>query len=286
MSRVHSWIRAVRPRQWAKNAAVLAPAFFAAGDPGQVHGMSVWLRSAGAAGMFCLLSSAVYLYNDACDVASDRAHPLRKNRPVASGEISRSAAYVAAAVLAMLGMSVALGLGASTAWVAAAYLLLQAVYSPWLKKFDGVDVLVVASGFDLRALAGGAAAGVDVSPWLLVCAFLLALFLVLCKRRAHAAVQAGGGADSWDTPIAVAAAGTVLGYAMYTLAVETLVKFGTRNLIFTLPFVVYGIFRYLQISRRPGFSGDPEYVLFRDRPTGINLALYTAAVAAILLHAK
>lgn len=280
------WWRAARPAQWTKNAAVLAPVFFAAGDPDQAHGIGFWIRSFGAAGLFCLLSSAVYLANDVCDRDADRVHPFKRLRPVASGDLPVREALLVAAVLLTAGLSGACWLGFSFFAVAFAYVLLQGLYSRGLKRVAGLDVLMVASGFVLRALAGGIAATVDVSPWLMLCAFLLALFLALCKRRAEAQA-AGGRARGYsvavlDQLVGIAAGGAVISYALYALSFETFLKFGTRNLIYTLPFVIYGVFRYLLRSAEDGAGEEPERLLLTDRPTWINLVLYAGTVLTII----
>lgn len=285
-SRPAAVLAAVRPAHWTKNAVVLAPLVFALrlGDVRSV------LRSLAAAAAFCLLSSAGYLVNDVVDRARDREHPVKRRRPVASGELPAAAGLIWAAGLGVAGLTVSAGLGPETAACAAAYLGLQLLYSRLLKHVVIVDVTAVAVGFVLRVVAGAAAIAVPVSSWLYLCTLLLALFLALEKRRAELALLTEGAGRHrlalgdyspalLDQLVAIASSCAVLAYALYTLAPETIARFGNDRLRLSIPFVIFGIFRYLFLVHRRGAGGEPERVLLRDRVLQLDLAAWLLAVA-------
>ncbi len=285
-------VRAARPVQWTKNAVVAAAFFFALGDRAQQVTGRQGVFAALAALAFCLLASAVYLANDAVDIERDRRHPLKRRRPVAAGLVTRREALAAAGAAAAAGLALSAAVARPLLEVAAAYLALQTAYSLALKRIPLLDVGAIAAGFVLRALAGARAIDVPISRWLLLCAFLLALFLALCKRRHELTLARQAGAGSrpvlaryrpWaiDLLIALAAAACVAAYAAYTLWPETVAKFGTRGMAATVPFVAFGIGRYLVLLYRKGEGGAPELLLLTDRPTWMNLALYGATVLAI-----
>lgn len=287
-------LHAMRPRQWTKNAVVAAAFFFAAGDPTlHVGGAMAW-QTILAVLLFCLLSSGVYLINDVRDAPSDRQHPVKRFRPVASGALSPGMALAAATVLLLLGLGGAFALAREYGKVAAGYVALQLAYSLALKHISLLDVFIIAAGFVLRAIAGAAAIAVPVSPWLLLCAFLLALFLALCKRRhelvamreeAHTSRPTLEKYDEklLDQLIAIVSAATIVSYALYTLWPETVHKFNTQKLGLTIPFVIFGIFRYLDLVYRHRKGEQPEQILLTDFPLLANLVLYGASVLAILL---
>jgi 4-hydroxybenzoate polyprenyltransferase len=290
-------IRALRPNQWTKNAVVLAAFFFALGDQTQTVTWLALGRAAAAAAVFCLLSSAIYLLNDIRDVAADRLHPVKRFRPIAAGRVSIPLAGVMAVALLAAGGVAASRLTPGFAAVAGGYVLLQIAYTLLLKRVALVDVFVIALGFVLRAAAGGLALSVTISPWLLLCAFLLALFLALCKRRhekltlnddaeAHRASLEHYDRTLLDLLIAIAAAATIVCYAIYTLWPETVHKFGTARLSLTIPFVMFGIFRYLDLAFRHDSGGRPEKTLLSDIPLLVDLALYGAAILAIFVWAR
>lgn len=288
-------VRAMRSRQWPKNAAVLAAFFFALGDPAQRVTPRQFLIVAQAAAVFCLASSAVYVFNDILDRERDRAHPVKRLRPIASGELPLSGAVGLSAGLAAFSLAGAFALSVPFAQVLCAYLAMQIFYSIALKRVPLVDVIVIAAGFVLRAIAGARAINAAISPWLLLCAFLLALFLALCKRRGEsrrldpttqaAARPALRAYDErlLDQLIGIVASATVACYAIYTLWPDTVAKFRTHRLVYTVPFVLFGMFRYLDLVYRHEEGGEPENVLLTDFPTLANLALYVAAVLFILL---
>lgn len=279
-------LASLRPRQWAKNALLLAPLVFArrAADPDSLRRALLGVLA------FSLLASAVYLGNDLVDRERDRAHPVKRERPVASGRLAPSWAAGAAVALGAAGLALSLVLGGGFLGWGVAYLGLQALYSGLLRSVAILDVFAVAAGFLVRVLAGAAAIDVPVSNWLYLCTLLLALFLALEKRRAelvllgpgagrHRGILADYSVGLLDQLSGIAAAAAVLAYALYTLSPETAQKFGTDRLKYTVPFVLFGIFRYLWLARRDGAGGEPDRLLFRDRPTQANLLAWLAVVA-------
>jgi 4-hydroxybenzoate polyprenyltransferase len=279
-------LAALRPAQWTKNAVVLAPLVFARQA---THAPSA-LRALGAALAFCALASGGYLLNDVADRERDRHHPLKRLRPVASGELAARTALWTGGALAAAGLFLAALLGGGAFACAAGYVVLQVAYSRRLKHLPILDVFAIAAGFVLRVVAGAAAIAVPVSSWLYLCTLLLALFLALEKRRAelglltavageHRASLAGYSLPLLDQLVTIVAACTVLAYALYTLAPETVAKFGSDRLKYTVPFVLFGIFRYLFLVARHGQGGEPERVLIRDRHIQLDVAAWLAVVA-------
>ena len=290
-------LRALRPDQWTKNGVVLAAFFFALGDHYQSVAVSALLRALAATAVFCAASSAIYLVNDVRDAAADRLHPTKRFRPVAAGLVSAPLALAMSAALAVCAATGALRLSGRFAAVIAAYMLMQVAYTFVLKRVALVDVFIIAFGFVLRAAAGGLALNVLISPWLLLCAFLLALFLALCKRRheklsledhadAHRASLGGYDARLLDQLIGIVSAAVIVCYAIYTLWPETVHKFGTSMLSLTVPFVMFGVFRYLDLVYRHERGGRPERILLSDLPLIIDLALYGATVLAVFTWAR
>lgn len=281
--------RATRPQQWIKNLFVFAPLIFSQ----NVLNRALVLRSALAFAAFCLISSAVYLLNDLRDIEEDRLHPLKAARPLASGRLKRSTAVAALAIIAPAGFLVALLVNRSFVLIALGYFVLQVAYTLWLKHVVILDVFVVAAGFLLRVVAGGFAIHVYLSSWLLICTTLLALFLAMGKRRHEIVLMEGQAASHrpilkeynvylLDQMISVVTASTLLAYCLYTISEETVTKFGTRNLIFTVPFVLYGIFRYLYLIHQKAEGGTPESLIIRDKPLLLAIALWIGVAAAVL----
>jgi len=255
------------------------------------------LRSLLAFALFCALSGAVYLMNDVADVERDRRHPLKRRRPIASGALSLRTATATAVALGLAALAASWLLGAGFLASAACYLALNLLYSFRLKEVVIVDVLSVSLGFVIRAIAGGAAIGVAVSDWLLICTVLLALFLSLSKRRHELTSLSGGAADHrailaeyspylLDQMIGVVTASCLMAYAFYTTAEETRQKFQTDRLAWTIPFVLYGIFRYLYLVHQKEKGGSPTDVLLTDRPLLLDVALWAAAVVYIVYTAQ
>lgn len=289
-------LRAMRPNQWTKNAVVLAAFVFAVWDRYAAHplGWPDFGRALAAAALFSLVSSGIYLLNDWRDRESDRCHPIKRLRPLAAGELAPAVA-VAVAVCLLTGGLVA-GRWLSDGFVCAlgAYIALQLAYTFLLKHVALLDVMLVAAGFVLRAVAGGLALDVEISSWLLICTFLLALFLALCKRRHEKELApAAAGAyraslDDYDTRlldqlIGIASTAAIVTYAIYTLWPATVDKFGTANLSLTIPFVIFGVFRYLDLVYRHEQGGRPEKILLTDVPLIVNLVLYGVAVVLIFV---
>jgi len=280
----------LRPRQWTKNLAVFAPLLFARAVtvPGAAWHATLAFLS------FCALASGLYVVNDWVDQGQDRLHPEKKSRPIAAGEIQAFGAGALTLVCWAAGGALALLAGPRVAPAALAYVLVELAYTFWLKRYVIVDVLVIATGFVLRVVGGAAAIEVPVSNWLFLCALLLALFLALGKRRAelltlevsdapgHRATLADYSLPLLDQMLTLVAATCVVSYALYSVAQETIEKVGSDRMKFTVPFVIYGILRYLYLLQRRGVGGSPERVLLDDRPTLLNLALYLGTVSWVL----
>lgn len=286
--------RALRPRQWTKNAIVLAASFFAFWDKGLEFDVVPGLAKAVAATvLFCVSSSAIYVLNDIIDIAADRRHPLKKFRPIAAGQVSRRTAAVLFAALLGTAAIGSMLLSPNFCMVVAAYVVIQLAYCIMLKRIPLVDVMVIAVGFVLRAIAGAVVLSVPISPWLLLCTFLLALFLALCKRRHERVLLAdiAGYRPALqeyderllDQLIGITSAATIVSYAIYTLSPGTYEKFGTMNLGFTIPFVVFGVFRYLDLVYRHDKGDRPEQILLTDVPILLTLTLYTISVIIVFM---
>jgi 4-hydroxybenzoate polyprenyltransferase len=289
-----SLIYALRPTQWTKNTLVLAAFFFAFGDQGQDRGLGLpdLLISLCGMALFCVVSSAVYLFNDLHDLPQDRNHPRKRYRPIASGRVSTRTAIVTGVVLLVAGLSLSYTLQPSFGYVTATYVLMQLLYTLALKRVALLDTFIIAIGFVMRALGGAVVIKVSISPWLLLCTFLLALFLGLCKRRHEKIELEDAGVASreslaqynqqlLDQLIAIVSAATIVSYAIYTLWPDTVEKFGTYRLGFTIPLVIFGIFRYLDLVYRHEKGDRPEKILLTDAPLLICIALYGAAVVLI-----
>jgi 4-hydroxybenzoate polyprenyltransferase len=286
-----SLLAALRPEQWTKNLFVCAALPFAV----KLFDISSVIRSAEAFVIFCALSGVVYLVNDVADRESDRRHPLKRLRPIASGELPVPAAVVAAVVIGAAALAAAFALGWRFGAVAFSYLALLTLYSGALKHIVIIDVLTIAIGFVLRAAAGAVVLNVEISHWLFVCTILLALFLALAKRR-HELVLLADGAISHrpilseysayllDQMIAVVTASTLIAYIFYTISPETEQKFGTSWLGLTIPFPLYGIFRYLYLVHQREGGGSPADLLLNDRPLLACVTLWGVAVVLIIYH--
>ena len=285
-------VRLLRVKQWTKNAVVFAAFVFALGDRNQdLAAWELW-KVCLAALAFSLVSSAVYVFNDLRDAPQDRLHPIKKHRPIASGEVAPAPALGVAAVLLAAGLGGAWRLDPWLLAVVGAYLVLQTFYTLGLKRIPLVDVVMISICFVLRALAGAVVVHVPISPWLLLCAMLLALFLGLCKRRHEKVNLAGTGTreslDSYDERlldllIAMMGAAALVCYSIYTLWPETVDKFGTPWLGATIPFVIFGLFRYMDLVYRQDQGDRPEHILLTDGPLMADVALYGATVLGILL---
>ena len=285
LPRSHALLVAVRPQQWTKNLLLLAGILFAAklGD-GQR-----WLDALAALAAYCAASSAAYLLNDVRDAEADRLHPVKRRRPVASGEVSPRAAVVAACLLAAAAVALTVPLGWASLGCLAGFAALQAAYTLLLKHLVLVDVIVIAGLFVVRAAAGAIAVDVRISPWLLLCTGLLALFLALGKRRGELVlvgaaeapgrqVLAGYSLQLVDQLIGVVAASTIVAYALYTFTARD----GTA-LMATIPFVVFGVFRYLLLLHRDQAGEEPDQVLATDVPIQLTVAAWAVTCAVVLV---
>jgi 4-hydroxybenzoate polyprenyltransferase len=270
---------ALRPRQWSKNLLLFAGIIFAA----KVGDALRWGEAFAAFAAYCAASSAAYLVNDLRDASHDRLHPLKRWRPIARGELSPRAAVLLAGALTLLAVGLLAPLGLASLGFLAAFLALQAAYSLQLKHVVLVDVLAIATLFVVRSAAGAEAVDVRISPWLLLCTALLALFLALAKRRGEL-VQVGEGRpvlDGYSLPlvdqlITVTVACTIAAYAVYAITAHS------AAMITTVPFVVFGLFRYLLLVHRDDLGEEPENVLLSDRPLLAAIALWAVTAATIL----
>jgi 4-hydroxybenzoate polyprenyltransferase len=296
-SPAHAAVAALRPRQWSKNLLLFAGLVFAAklGDPAR------WLEALAAFAAYCAASSAAYLVNDVRDAAHDRDHPVKRLRPVASGELSAASAVALAACLTAVALASAAVLGLGSLAFLGTFLALQGAYTALLKHVVLIDVLAIAGLFVIRASAGAEAVNVRISPWLLICTGLLALFLALAKRRAEL-VLVGAGAGSVaggavgasaatpgrpvlegyslalvDQLVSVVAASTVIAYSLYTFTARD-----SKAMMVTVPFVVYGVFRYLLLLHGRDLGEEPENVLLTDVPLLLTIASWAATCAVIL----
>ena len=279
----------LRPGQWTKNLLLFAGLVFG----GRLLDPAAIAAAALAFAVFCALSSAGYLFNDVRDRDADRRHPLKQSRPIASGELSSTTALLAAGVLAAAGLAAAALIAPAFALVAAAYGALLVLYSVALKNIVIIDVLVIAGGFVLRAIGGAVAVRVPFSAWLLVCTTLLALFLGLSKRRHELMLLGDAAVDHrrilheyspylLDQMIAVVTASTLIAYTFYAISAETAARLGTPRLGLTIPFVLYGIFRYLYLVHQKHGGGSPAAMLLTDRPLLACVGLWIGTVVVLL----
>jgi 4-hydroxybenzoate polyprenyltransferase len=279
----------LRPQQWVKNLLLFAGLIFSQ----NFYNIHLFLKSLAAFGLFCILSSSVYIVNDILDRESDRKHPLKSNRPIAKGEIKVSTAIVLFILLALISLGLSALLSISFALMALSYLLLNLVYSQYLKHVVIIDVMCIALGFVIRAVAGAVVIGVEISPWLVVCTTLLALFLGFGKRRDELLIldtQAGDHRKILteyspyflDQMISVVTASTVVAYAFYTLSPEVQIKLQTKYMELTIPFVLYGVFRYLYLIHQKEGGGSPTKMLLGDTPLLVNIILWFIAVILII----
>lgn len=290
------FVQALRPHQWVKNLLVMAPLLFTPKE--LVYQPSVWLLVLFAFASFCCAASSIYLLNDIVDREEDALHPKKRHRPIASGRLP-----VGVARLLLVGMLCgAFGMGllvpATTAGVPflvwpASYLVLNLAYSFWLKRLVVIDCMCIALGFQLRVQAGAAAIDVHASHWLLLCTFFFSLFLAFCKRYEELSRQAEAAGQTRKTMqdytpaflnmmIGPLAALSILSYSLYTVSPETIATHGSDRLMFTVPIVTYGVFRYLFLVYRRSEGGDPAQLLFRDLPLVVSGVAYAGLVLVLL----
>lgn len=279
----------MRPSQWVKNGFVLAAPIFAL----RLTNPEDLIRSALAFIIFCVLTSGVYLWNDILDCEQDKTHPEKKNRPIASGKLSPPVAFVVAVAFLALSLFASFYLHANFGWVCVIYLGNNLLYTYFVKRLVILDVISIATGFVLRAMAGAQVVQVDISTWLILCTFLLALFLGFSKRRhemellqenavTHRVSLEEYSPHFLDIVIPIVTASTVLSYALYTVSDETTAKFETENLIYTTLFVIYGILRYLHLVYRRSEGGNPTRVLFNDLPLKLTILCWLAVSTWII----
>jgi 4-hydroxybenzoate polyprenyltransferase len=276
-------LAALRPRQWPKNLLVFAGLIFAA----EYDEPAKWGAALAAFAAYCAGSSAAYLLNDVLDAQEDRRHPLKRSRPVASGALPARRALVIAAMLATAALVVMASFGWQSLLYMAGFLALQAAYSLQLKRLVLIDVMTIAALFVIRAAAGAEAVDVRISPWLIVCTALLALFLALAKRRGElvSTAASGGGRtvlDGYsfalvDQLVSIVAACTIVAYSLYTFEARE-----GSAMMATIPFVVFGLFRYLMLMHREDLGEEPENVLLTDVPILATVAAWALTSALIL----
>ena len=285
---IRAIIRSMRPGQWVKNLIVFAGLLFTLDRP---HPATDYAMVVLAFVLFCILSGVVYLINDVRDADRDRKHPSKSQRPVAAGKLSPRAALTAAVVLAAVGLGGSFATSIKFGGIALLYVALMTVYSVSLKNAVILDVMTIAVGFVLRAVAGAAVIAVEISPWLLVCTILMALFLGLAKRHGELA-ELGEDAASHrsslgqytvpllDQLINVTASASIIAYALYTFFSKT----GSSHpyMMATLPFVIYGVFRYLMLVHKGNGAANPEALLLRDKPLLADIGLWAIACALVM----
>jgi 4-hydroxybenzoate polyprenyltransferase len=281
-------IKTMRIRQWPKNGFILAALIF---DRQLTHPIALARTLAGFI-LFCMLSSAVYIINDILDIQSDRQHPIKRNRPIASGRLPIPAAITAAVVMVSVTLVLAYFLSTSFLIISVSYFLINLAYSLWLKHVPLIDVLIIAAGFVLRVAAGVSLIVVErFSPWLYVVTTLFALYIGFGKRRAELnllendAASARRVLDGYNIPlldqlITIVSSTTIITYSLYTFSAPNLP--GNHSMMLTIPFVLYGVFRYLYLIQIKHEGGAPEELLLNDRPLQITILLFGLTVLAVL----
>ncbi len=282
-------VRLMRPSQWTKNAVVFAALIFSK----HLFILEDALAVLAAFTAFCFVASGAYVMNDLRDCERDREHPSKRLRPLPAGRVAKGTAVVLSAGLMVAGLAVAAMLGTAFGVMLAGYLLLQFAYTYWLKEIVILDVMAIAAGFVIRAGAGGVVIDVPVSPWLIICTFLLMLFLGFSKRRHELTLLDDRATDHraslreyspyfLDQMISVVTASTVVAYAIYTVSPEVQEKLGTDLLYLTIPFVLFGIFRYLYLVHRREEGGNPTQILLSDKPLLADVLIWVATAALLL----
>lgn len=280
-------IKTMRLRQWTKNVFIFTAILF----DKQLFHATAFLHTLAGFFLFCLISSSVYFFNDIADIEADRQHPQKKNRPLPSGQLPVSTAWITAILLVAITLPLAYWLSPDFAWVLAIYLTTNLLYSRWLKHIPILDVLILASGFVLRVGAGVTLIQVErFSPWLYVVMTLFSLYLGFGKRRSelelleegaasHRKVLQGYTIPLLDQYITIVSGTTIVSYALYTFSAPNLPA--NHSMMLTVPFVVYGIFRYLQLIQMGEGTGAPDEVVLKDRPLQITVVLFGLAVLAV-----
>ena len=281
----------MRPRQWIKNGFVFAALIFA----GKLASVPLVLKSVAAFVVFCMLSSAIYLLNDVADRAADRRHPVKARRPIAAGRLPVRIAVAAALALLVVALLFAALIAPRFALIALGYVLLSSAYNWYLKHLVLIDVFAIAGGFVLRAVGGAAAISVSISPWLYLCTILLSLFLGFGKRRSELMLLETGAAghrrnlEEYTAPllddlINIVAGATIMAYSLYTFFAAAVPH--NHAMMVTIPFVLYGVFRYLLLVHRSDIGGSPEEAVWRDPMLLTDLVLWAMTSAIILAWFK
>lgn len=286
---VGDWLQLLRPAQWSKNLLLFAALLFS----GHLFQVADFARVCAAFVCFCLLASGAYVMNDLRDCERDRQHPIKSRRPLPAGRVGRATAVATSLSMMVLALAASFALGLPFALLTIGYLLLQVAYTFVLKDMVILDVMAIASGFVVRAVAGGVIIDVPISPWLIICTFLLALFLGFSKRRHEIVLLEGNATDHrtslreyspyfLDQMISVVTASTVIAYASYTASPEVHARLGTDKLYLTIPFVLFGIFRYLYLVHQKEEGGNPTQLLLSDRPLQAGVVLWVITAACLL----
>ncbi|MCL5264616.1 MAG: decaprenyl-phosphate phosphoribosyltransferase [Chloroflexi bacterium] len=281
----------MRPKQWTKNFMLFFGLIFSY----NLRNPSLIVLTVAGFAIFCLLSSGIYLVNDLVDLEKDRKHPLKSKRPIASGKLPQALATFAAFLLLIVSIPLAFILNYSFGLIAVGYVTLMLAYSYGLKHLVLIDVFAIAAGFVLRAVAGAEAISVPISPWLYVCTALGALFLGLSKRRhelillnddatGHRKILEEYSAPMLDQMITIVTAMTIMGYSLYTFSAENLPR--NNSMMLTIPFVLYGAFRYLYLIHLKNAGGSPEDILLKDKPLLLDVALWVVVSAGILYYSR
>jgi len=283
----------VRPKQWIKNLFVLAPLVFSR----ELFDAEPLLTALRALAAFCLTASSVYIINDLSDIDADRAHPEKRTRPLASGSMGKTAAYVLLGILLVSVVALVAGMRPRFQLILASYLAMNVAYSMKLKEIVLVDVFFIAAGFMMRVLGGAFAIGVQVSSWIVLCTLFTSLFLGFAKRRGELQllqqirpaqerkVLTSYGVGFIDQMLTIAAAGAVISYALYTVAPRTVEMFGTEKLIYTTVFVIYGVFRYLYLIHMKDSTENPTNAVVSDLPIVAVTVLWAATCIVIIYFA-
>lgn len=283
----------MRPKEWTKNLLVFSGLVFSRSLFEHNH----LLLSLGGFISFCLISSGIYFFNDLSDINEDRLHPVKKNRPIASGILSVNLARLVTVLLFVCGSALALSLSYPFAFAIAIYLIFSLGYSLGLKNVVILDVLIISSGFVIRAIAGALVLEVEASAWLVLCTSMVALLVGFGKRRhelvlleenagSHRASLNDYSLEFLDAMMTICGGAAVVCYALYTMSDDTVSRFHTRNLLITLPFVIYGVFRYLFLVHKRKEGGDPVQLLFHDRPSLLNILLWIITVCLVIYLPK
>lgn len=286
-------ILTLRPKQWSKNLIIFAGIVFSR----NLLKVDYLLKSIFAFIIFCILSGVTYTINDIVDRKADQKHPEKSKRPIASGKLNVRTAIIFALVLVLISLISAYQLNFSFFIIAISYFSLMLLYSFVFKKVVILDVIIVAAGFALRTFAGTIVIAVEISVWLFLCSILLALFLAISKRRHELVFLEDGGLSHrtvlghyskqlLDQLISIVTAATIIAYSIYTIAPETITKFHSKNLVLTIPFVLYGIFRYLYLIYQKQLGGSPERILLEDRPLITSILLWLISIGVIIYIIK